>query len=62
MNGNACTSRRGRCGGWCLACGRSGGADILVVTIQVQLPFHLKKKMCLEKREKSKSKSKSCAE
>lgn len=38
----SCTSGRSRSGKRCLACGRSSGADILMVTVQVQLPFYLK--------------------
>lgn len=38
---NLYTSRRSRCGGRGLACAWSTSADILVVTVQVQLPLHL---------------------
>ena len=44
-----CTSRRGRCGGRCLAYGRASGAEILMVTIQVQLPLYLQKTYGREK-------------
>lgn len=38
-----CTSGRGRCGRWCLSNTWSCSADVLMITIQVQLPLYLKK-------------------